>query len=104
MSLRFLTAGESHGPALVAILEGMPAGLPLSLEGMQADLVRRQQGYGAGPRMKIEQDTVQILGGIMDYGAGPITIGAPIAMRIENRDHEKWRGKSVEPMTVPRPG
>jgi len=104
MSLRFLTAGESHGPALVAILEGMPAGLPLSLEGVQVDLGRRQQGYGAGPRMKIEQDTVQVLGGVMDYGAGPITIGAPIAMRIENRDHEKWRGKSVEPMTLPRPG
>ena len=104
MSLRFLTAGESHGPALIAILDGMPAGLPLSLEALQADLVRRQQGYGAGPRMKIEQDTVQVLGGVLDYGAGPITIGAPIAMSIENRDHEKWQGKSVEPMTIPRPG
>jgi chorismate synthase len=82
----------------------MPAGLPLSLEELQADLARRQQGYGAGPRMKIEQDTVEILGGVMDYGSGPVTIGAPIAMRIENRDHEKWRGKPVEPMTIPRPG
>ena len=67
--LRFLTAGESHGQALVAILEGMPAGLLVSLEGIQSDLRRRQHGYGAGPRMKIEQDSAQILGGVMDFGS-----------------------------------
>jgi chorismate synthase len=66
MSLRFLTAGESHGPALVAILEGMPAGLPVSLDIIQSDLMRRQHGYGAGPRMKIEQDSAQILSGVLD--------------------------------------
>jgi chorismate synthase len=104
MSLRFLTAGESHGPALVAILEGMPAGLSVSLEGIQSDLRRRQHGYGAGPRMKIEQDTAQILSGMMDYGSGPVTTGAPISITIANRDHEKWRGRPVTPLTTPRPG
>ncbi len=104
MSIRFLTAGESHGPSLVAILEGMPAGLSISLDDIQADMLRRQQGYGAGPRMKIEQDTVQMLGGVVDYGTGLVTTGAPLSMLIENRDHEKWRGKRIEPMTTPRPG
>ena len=104
MSLRFLTAGESHGPGVSAILEGMPAGLPLSIEGIQQDLSRRQQGYGAGPRMKIEQDSAQILGGVLDYGTGPVTTGAPLAFLIENRDYEKWRGQSIAPMTTPRPG
>src|SRR5574341_1492950 len=104
MSLRFLTAGESHGPALVAILEGMPAGLPVALDAIQSDLRRRQHGYGAGPRMKIEQDTAQILGGVMDYGSGPVTTGAPISLTIANRDHEKWRGRPVAPLTTPRPG
>jgi chorismate synthase len=104
MSLRFLTAGESHGPALVAILEGMPAGLPVSLDAIQNDLKRRQHGYGAGPRMKIEQDSAQILGGVMDYGSGPVTTGAPISLTIANRDHEKWRGHAIAPMTTPRPG
>ncbi len=104
MSLRFLTAGESHGPALVAVLEGMPAGLPVALDAIQSDLRRRQHGYGAGPRMKIEQDTAQILGGVMDYGSGPVTTGAPISLTIANRDHEKWRGRPVAPLTTPRPG
>jgi chorismate synthase len=104
MSLRFLTAGESHGPALVAILEGMPAGLPVSLDSIQSDLRRRQHGYGAGPRMKIEQDSAQILSGAMDYGSGPVTTGAPISLTIANRDHEKWRGRRVAPLTTPRPG
>ncbi len=98
--LRFLTAGESHGPALVGILEGMPAGLPLSLEGINAELARRRQGYGAGGRMKIEQDRARILSGVM----GGETIGAPIALYIENADHVRWRGRKIEPMTAPRPG
>lgn len=98
--LRFLTAGESHGPSLIAVLEGMPAGLPLTASIVDFELARRQQGYGSGGRMKIEKDTVQILGGIM---AGETT-GAPIAMLVENADHVKWKGKAIEPMTAPRPG
>jgi chorismate synthase len=98
--LRFLTAGESHGPALTAILEGMPAGLPLSPDDLAADLARRQTSYGAGGRMKIEQDTARILGGVM---AGQTT-GAPIALLIENRDFAKWREREIPPMTTPRPG
>jgi chorismate synthase len=100
MSLRFLTAGESHGPALVAILEGAPAGLPLSAEVIDRELARRQKGYGAGPRMKIESDAARILSGVM---AGRTT-GAPIAILIENLDHSKWRGRPVAPFTSPRPG
>lgn len=100
MSLRFLTSGESHGPALVAILEGLPAGLPLSADLIQHDLARRQHGYGAGPRMKIEQDVARILSGVM---AGQTT-GAPVALFIENRDHTKWRGRPIAPFTTPRPG
>lgn len=98
--LRFLTGGESHGPALVGILEGMPAGLPLSPQGIDAELARRQQGYGAGGRMKIEHDRARILSGVM----GGETTGAPIALVIENADHVRWRGREVEPMTAPRPG
>ena len=104
MSLHFVTAGESHGPGLVAILEGLPAGLPISMEAIQADLARRQHGYGSGARMKLEQDTARILGGVMDYGDGPVTTGAPLAMHIENLDHEKWRGRPIAPLTAPRPG
>ncbi|HEY9075594.1 MAG TPA: chorismate synthase [Anaerolineaceae bacterium] len=100
MSLRFLTAGESHGPALTAILEGIPAGLPLSHSMIDNDLRRRQHGYGAGGRMKIEQDTARILGGVMDGQ----TTGAPIAIWIENRDHAKWVDRAVPPFTTPRPG
>jgi chorismate synthase len=98
--LRFLTAGESHGPSLTAILDGMPAGLPLTPDIITKELARRQRGYGSGGRMKIEKDTVQILGGVM---AGETT-GAPIAMLVENADHVKWKGKAIEPMTAPRPG
>ncbi len=98
--LRFLTAGESHGPELTAILEGLPAGLRLDIEALNQELFRRQRGYGAGPRMKMERDQAQILSGVM---AGE-TIGAPLAMRIANLNHEKWRGKEVEPFTAPRPG
>jgi chorismate synthase len=100
MSLRFLTAGESHGPSLTAILDGIPAGLPLTSEVIDKELTRRQQGYGSGGRMKIEKDTVRITGGVM---AGETT-GAPIALIVQNDDHVKWKGKAVEPMTAPRPG
>jgi chorismate synthase len=100
MPIRFLTAGESHGPALVTILEGLPAGLAIDPAAINADLARRQVGYGAGPRMKIEHDTAQIIAGVM---AGQTT-GAPLALLIENRDHAAWKGRSVEPFTTPRPG
>ncbi|MEJ5226182.1 MAG: chorismate synthase, partial [Anaerolineales bacterium] len=98
--LRFLTAGESHGPALTAILEGIPAGLPLTDAVINQELSRRQQGYGSGGRMKIEKDTVQILSGVM---AGETT-GAPIALMVTNADHVKWKGKPIEPLVTPRPG
>jgi chorismate synthase len=100
MPLRFLTAGESHGPSLTAILDGMPAGLKLDASVIDVELARRQQGYGSGGRMKIEKDMVQILGGVM---AGETT-GAPIALLVENADHIKWKSKAIEPMTAPRPG
>ena len=100
MPLRFLTAGESHGPALTAILYGMPAGLPLDASIIDPELARRQKGYGAGGRMKIEKDTVCILSGVM---AGETT-GAPIGLLVENKDHAKWKGKAIDPMTAPRPG
>ena len=95
-SLRFLTAGESHGPALSAILEGMPAGVPVSLEIIDRDLARRQRGYGRGGRMRIEKDRVAITAGVR-HG---LTLGAPIALRIENRDWDNWR----EEMSAEAPG
>jgi chorismate synthase len=85
--LRFTTAGESHGQALVSILEGMPAGVPLLAAHVDADLARRQQGYGRGRRMQIERDTAEILSGVR---AGE-TIGSPIAMLIRNRDWDNWQ-------------
>src|SRR5205814_4131636 len=85
--LRFTTAGESHGPALVSILEGTPAGLPLLAEHVDAELARRQQGYGRGRRMQIEKDAVEFLSGVR---AGE-TIGSPIAMLIHNRDWKNWQ-------------
>lgn len=100
MGLRFLTAGESHGPAITAILEGIPAGLALDESLIDNELARRQKGYGSGGRMKIEKDTVQILSGVM----GGKTIGSPIAVLINNVDHVKWKGKAIDPMTSPRPG
>ena len=100
MRLRYLTAGESHGPALTAILEGLPAGLPLPVEEINKELSRRQKGYGSGARMKIEKDAVKILGGVMEGK----TTGAPLALLIENRDHEKWLDKRIAAFTSPRPG
>ena len=85
--LRFTTAGESHGQALVSILEGMPAGLPLLASHVDVELARRQQGYGRGPRMQIEQDTVELLSGVR---AGE-TLGGPIAMLVRNRDWKNWQ-------------
>lgn len=98
--LRILTAGESHGPKLTLILEGMPAGLPISGEQIQTQLARRQQGYGAGERMKIESDTVRITAGVLQG----MTTGGPIALEIDNRDFSNWQGKTLSPMTIPRPG
>lgn len=98
--LRFLTSGESHGPGLSAILEGLPAGIQLTLKMIDNELSRRQQGFGAGPRMKIERDRVKILSGVMEGK----TTGAPLALWIENRDHLKWKGKKIAGFTVPRPG
>jgi chorismate synthase len=98
--LRYLTAGESHGPALLGILEGLPAGLPLSSADLDAQLARRQGGMGSGSRMKIERDHAQIVGGVL---AGQTT-GAPLALRIENLDHQRWVERDIAPLTVPRPG
>jgi chorismate synthase len=109
MPIRFLTAGESHGRGLVCIIEGLPANLELSLEYINRELERRQRGYGRGGRMKIEKDKVQILSGVR-FGK---TLGGPIALFIENKDWENWKGKmAVEgerpetavPFTRPRPG
>lgn len=100
MTLRFLTAGESHGPALVAILEGLPAGLALEIGFIDQELERRQTGYGAGPRMKLERDHAIFLSGVMEGK----TIGSPLAMLIENLDHSRWKGKQIEAMPIPRPG
>ena len=102
--LRFLTAGESHGPCLTAIVEGLPAGLVVDVEAINRDLARRQGGYGRGGRMNIERDRVEILGGVI---AGQTT-GAPVALRIENRDWANWRDRwaagDLPTLTVPRPG
>jgi len=100
MSLRFLTAGESHGPALIAVLEGLPAGLSLTTQIIDNELARRQRGYGAGPRMQLEQDTVRILGGVLEG----LSTGAPLALQIENKDHKKWRKREIDPFVSPRPG
>ena len=99
-TLRFLTAGESHGPALTAILEGLPAGLTLTADDIAADLARRQRGAGSGGRMAIEQDRAEILGGVM----ASRTTGGPIALLIANKDHAAWQGKAVPAFTIPRPG
>src|SRR3954463_11108121 len=111
--LRFLTAGESHGKALVVIVEGMPAGLSLTAEEVQGELARRRLGYGRGPRMRFEQDEVSLLGGVR-HGR---TLGSPVAMESANpegaRNPEKWAtemssraedGPTQAPLTQPRPG
>jgi chorismate synthase len=111
--LHLATAGESHGPALVGILTGLPAGLSLDREAIDADLARRQQGYGRSQRQRIEQDRAEILAGLR-HGR---TLGTPLALVVANRDHENWRwgmspwppdgepeGKGTKPVTLPRPG
>jgi chorismate synthase len=106
--LRWFTAGESHGPKVVAIVEGMVAGLPLLTSDVDEDLARRQRGYGRGARMKIESDHVTFVGGVRDGR----TLGSPIAIEIPNRDHESWAERMgagplpapAEPLVRPRPG
>lgn len=107
--LRYLTAGESHGPALTAIVEGLPAGLPLTTDYINTQLARRQGGYGRGGRMKIENDTARLLSGVR----GGITLGSPVSMLIENKDWANWSammspeaGAKLDEKLVsrPRPG
>lgn len=109
--MRYLTAGESHGPRLTAIIEGVPAGLPLTAEDINADLKRRQGGYGRGSRMQIETDRVEITAGVR-HGK---TTGAPITLNVTNKDHQKWldimavedieeKLKSKRRIKHPRPG
>jgi chorismate synthase len=109
-AFRFLTAGESHGEALTTVIDGVPAGLPLNAEDIDADLARRQRGYGRGGRMKIERDRVHIFSGVR-WGR---TLGSPIALQIANRDWENWKttmatgapeaGTAQKEVTRPRPG
>ena len=100
--LRWLTAGESHGPELVAILEGLPAGVPVSLEGVRADLARRKLGYGRGARMKFEEDALSFSGGVR-FG---LSMGSPIALRIGNTEWPRWvdvmSAEPVDPETLPK--
>jgi chorismate synthase len=113
VTLSLATAGESHGPALVAIVCGLPAGLVLERDAINADLRRRQQGYGRSPRQQIETDEVEVLAGLR-HGR---TLGTPLALVVRNRDHKNWTwgmspwppegepaGKGTKPVTLPRPG
>jgi chorismate synthase len=113
MNLTLTTAGESHGPALVAIVAGLPAGLALDRDAIDDDLARRQQGYGRSPRQQIETDRVEVLAGLR-HGR---TLGTPLALVVANRDHANWEwgmspwppegeasGKGTKPVTLPRPG
>src|SRR5437867_5937508 len=113
MTLRLVVAGESHGPALVAVVTGLPAGLVLDRDAIDDDLRRRQQGYGRSPRQQIETDKVEVLAGLR-HGR---TLGTPLALLVPNRDHKNWTwgmspwppegeptGKGTKPVTVPRPG
>jgi chorismate synthase len=113
MTLALTTAGESHGPALVAIVSGIPAGLELDREAIDGDLRRRQQGYGRSPRQQLEQDEVEVLAGLR-HGR---TLGTPLALVVRNRDHRNWEwgmspwppegepaGKGTKRVTLPRPG
>src|SRR5215207_7773276 len=111
--LSLTTAGESHGPAIAGILTGLPAGLVLDREAIDADLARRQQGYGRSPRQQIEQDRIEVRGGLR-HGR---TLGTPLILVVQNRDHKNWawgmspwppggepEGKGTKPVTLPRPG
>lgn len=98
--LRFLDAGESHGKCLLGIIEGFPAGLSINEENINLNLKRRQGGYGRGERMKIEQDRVEILSGLIEGK----TIGSPLGLMIKNKDWENWQEKEYPPLNIPRPG
>jgi chorismate synthase len=105
--LRYLTAGESHGPGLVTIVEGLPAGVPVVLDDIAGELARRRLGFGRGPRMRIEQDEVELIGGIR-HGR---TLGSPVAVLIRNTEWPKWSeemspapGRTEKPLHQPRPG
>src|SRR5437868_13982635 len=113
MTLGLTTAGESHGPALVAVVTGLPAGLLLDKEAIDGDLRRRQEGYGRSPRQQIETDEVEVLAGLR-HGR---TLGTPLTLVVWNRDHKNWlhgmspwppegepAGKGTKPVTLPRPG
>ena len=113
MTLRLSSAGESHGPALVAIVTGLPAGLMLDREAIDADLKRRQEGYGRSPRQQIEQDRIEVLAGLRRGR----TLGTPLALVVRNNDHKNWTwgmapwptdeepsGKGTKAVTLPRPG
>src|SRR3954454_22431137 len=113
MALELTTAGESHGPALVAIVSGLPAGLVLDKSAIDADLARRQQGYGRSPRQQLEQDEFEVLAGLRQGR----TLGTPLALVVRNRDHKNWtwgmspwppegepQGKGTKEVTLPRPG
>ena len=105
--LRFLTAGESHGPALVVVVEGLPAGLPITIDEIAAELARRRLGFGRGPRMRFERDDVEFVGGVR-HGA---TLGSPVSLVIHNTEWPKWQeemsaapGVTEKPLRQPRPG
>lgn len=98
--IRYLTAGESHGPELTGILEGIPAGFNISKKYIDSFLQRRQKGVGSGGRMNIEQDEVLISSGVVNG----VSTGAPIALRILNKDWKNWKDKDIDPYVVPRPG
>ena len=105
--LRFLTAGESHGPSLTVIVEGLPAGLPITAEQIGDELARRRLGYGRGPRMRFERDVLRLTGGIR-HGR---TLGSPVAIEILNSEWPKWEqemaaapGEPSDKLTTPRPG
>jgi chorismate synthase len=108
MSFRFVTAGESHGPGLVAVVEGLPAGLELDREALDRDMARRQLGHGRGGRMKIESDSVEIRAGLR-HGR---TLGSPLAILVANRDYDNWEERmnpwpieaEIDPIRLPRPG
>jgi chorismate synthase len=108
MSFRFVTAGESHGPGLTAIVEGLPAGLELSPDQIDRDLARRQLGHGRGGRMKIEKDRAEVVAGVR-HGK---TLGSPVALRVENRDYANWEERmnpwpvdgEMDEVHLPRPG
>jgi chorismate synthase len=105
--IRFLTAGESHGPGLVAVVEGLPSGVEVALDGLAHELARRRMGHGRGKRMLIERDEVEVLGGLR-FGK---TLGSPVAILIRNTEWPHWQaemdpesGEAARPLTTPRPG